>query len=182
MPYYTRHGKIQTTISANKFKTIIQSMKNEKQEYKSFVVCLYYFGLRVSEVLSLTSDLFYVDEELLTIDVPKRLKHGKKTPPISVGLDKPFVKEIVTTLEKTKPNSRLWDFSRVTGWKVVVRAFDRYPHYFRLNRITQLFSPSKTRPSGYSVKEVKSWTGLTLQALDYYIGLASSERIAEGLE
>jgi len=51
-----------------------------------------------------------------------------------------------------------------------------YPHYHRLTRITQFFL------DGHTIAEVKSWTGLTLKALDYYVGLVSIHKMGKSLK
>lgn len=48
----------------------------------------------------------------------------------------------------------------------------KYPHYERLNRITSMFR------NGHSIGEVQNWTGLTLKALDYYMGIIQTDDVA----
>ena len=82
---------------------------------------------------------------------------------------------IVETLKNRKPKELVWPYCRKTGYNIVKRVF-YYPHYHRLSRITQFFL------DGYSIAEVKSWTGLSLKALDYYVGLVSIHRMGESLK
>lgn len=183
MPNYSIEGKILTTISAYKFRDLMERGKFVKvPQHKALLAILYYFGIRISEALKLTKQSFTIEESSMFLDVGERLKHSKKTQELSVRLDRPYVKEILESLELIKRKSdRIFPYSRVTGWRIVRRAIKRYPHFLRLNRITHLFSPSHERPEGYSIGEVKNFTGLTLQSLEYYIGLAKLKRIGDEL-
>jgi hypothetical protein len=51
----------------------------------------------------------------------------------------------------------------------------KYPHYEGLNRVTTFFKEKR------SIAEVQNWTGLSLQALDYYLGLVSIEEMARSM-
>ena len=55
------------------------------------------------------------------------------------------------------------------------RAGFNYPHFFRLSRITNFFD------EGWTIAQVHSWTGLSLKALDYYVGLVDVKRMGESL-
>jgi len=176
LPNYTRNGKIETPISdKNFFRILTENKLSLGTERIAFLAILFYLGIRVSEALKLRPESFKIEGEKLFIDVGVRLKHSKRTPPLSVRLNRPFVDDIVKTVSKTKPTRRVWKFSRVTAWKIVRDTFDRYPHYFRLNRITNLFEKK------YSVSKLKSWTGLTLSSLNYYVGVVSVSELGENI-
>jgi len=176
MPNYTRHGKIETPTSDRKiFKVLTEKKLSLGTERTAFLAILFYLGIRVTEALKLRKESFTVEEGKLFVDIGERLKHSKRTPPLSVKLGRPFVEDIIKTVDKTKPKQRVWKFSRVTAWKIAKNTFDSYPHYFRLNRITDLFH------KGYKITEVKSWTGLTLRALNYYVGIVDTQRIGDNI-
>lgn len=176
MPSYTLHGKIETPISDKRFfETLRENKLSLGTERTAFLALLFYLGVRVTEALRLRKESFTVEGDKLFVDIGKRLKLSKRTPPLSVKLDRPFVKEIIETVSKTKPKRRIWKFSRVTAWKLCKKYDLHYPHFLRLNRITDLFQ------KGYKISEVRSWTGLTLAALDYYVGVVSTQRIGDNI-
>ncbi|MDG6222544.1 MAG: tyrosine-type recombinase/integrase [Candidatus Bathyarchaeota archaeon] len=172
MPNYTKKGKIELITSDTEFFNKVSNQQTQLgNEKTSFVCALYYFGIRVSEALNLTKESFTIKNKKLYVDVGQRLKHSKRTPPLSVKLDRPFVHNIVSVIQETDKGSKVWNFSRVTAWRIINKHFDKYPHYYRLNRITTFFD------KGYPISKVKSWTGLTLKALDYYVGVSDVSKM-----
>jgi hypothetical protein len=107
----------------------------------------------------------------LTVDV-ERLKHSKHTPALPIYLDDPFSEELKDAVLSTPKGKRVFPYSAKTGYNIVRRAF-KYPHLFRLSLITQFFN------QGYTIAEVRSWTGLSLKALDYYIGLVAIDKMGK---
>lgn len=182
MPNYTIEGKRLTPISKFKFNDMMQRGKFiTVPQHKALLAILYYFGFRISEALSLKTNNFTLEDNLLYVTV-QRLKHSRNTEALSVPIDRPYVNEILETLEATPNNKRLFPYSRVTGWRIVRRALNVYPHFLRLNRITHLFMPSPAKPSGYSITEVRSFTGLTVNSLNAYVGRVSVKEIGTDLE
>lgn len=174
MPYYTRNGKIQTPMSDEEFFRTLEEKKLKLGVKKTgYVAFLFYFGVRVSEALKMKPENFTIVGSSLFVDIGKRLKHSKTTSPLSVELNRPFVDEIVKSVERTNPNRRIWSWSRTTAWKIITKTFDRYPHYFRLNRITNLFD------KGFKISQVQNWTGLTLSSLNHYIGTSDTREIGK---
>ena len=109
-------------------------------------------------------------------------KLPKTTAPLEIPVDAAFVESIIDSIRLTKKEKRVWPYHRSTGWRIVKRVF-AYPHYHRLSRITWFFMPHPEigRPQGFSIAEVRSWTGLSLRALNYYIGLVSISKMGESL-
>jgi len=89
-------------------------------------------------------------------------------------MDAPFVESIVDSVRATKEDKRVWPYCRKTGYNIVHRVF-HYPHYHRLTRITQFFL------EGFTIPQVQSWTGLSLGALNYYIGLVDVSKMGASL-
>jgi hypothetical protein len=92
------------------------------------------------------------------------LKHSIKTSSLTIPRDALFVNEVVEAIKKEK-GQRIWNYCAKTSYNIVDRAFGFYPHFFSLSRITNFF------PEGWTRVQVHSWTGLTLKALDFYLGL-----------
>lgn len=124
-----------------------------------------------------------LEEWLRNYRFGQRLKHSKKTVPLPIPLDAPYVGSIVDSVIRVGRERRVWPYCRKTGYNIVRRVF-AYPHYHRLSRITWFFMPHPEmgRPRGFSLAEVKSWTGLTLKALDYYVGLVGISEMGEALK
>jgi hypothetical protein len=51
----------------------------------------------------------------------------------------------------------------------------KYPHWFRLTRITDFLK------EGYTLIAVRSWTGLSLVVLEYYAGLLELEGMGKSM-
>jgi len=175
MPYYTKEGK--QTIPMDD-KDFLKGMKNGyfvKRKHKAFVALLYYTACRVSEVLRAKKEQFKVTDSEIIWNVGKRLKHGLETPPLNIPLLAPYAEDIAYTIRYTRKGERVFPYSRVTGWLIVRRVF-KYPHFFRLSRITNFFL------EGWTIAQVRSWTGLSLRALEYYVGLVDVKRMGESLK
>jgi hypothetical protein len=82
------------------------------------------------------------------------------------------VNELEDAVLDTKKGQRVFPYGSSTGYRIVRRAF-KYPHYFRLSLITKFFQ------QGYTITEVRSWTGLSLKALDYYVGLVAIDKMGK---
>jgi hypothetical protein len=81
---------------------------------------------------------------------------------------------LINAIEGTKPGQKVFPYSPKTAYNIVHRAF-KYPHLFRLSRITNFFL------EGWTIAQVHSWTGLTLNALEHYIGIVDIQLMGESL-
>lgn len=143
-------------------------------KHRGLVALLHYSAVREMEALKSLRGQFRLTPNTLYYDVQLRLKHSKKTPPLPIPLSLPYVNCIVDSLLGVAPDKRVWPYCRKTGYNIVNRVF-AYPHYHRLSRITQFFL------DGFTIAEVKSWTGLTLNALNYYVGIVSIDKMGRSL-
>jgi len=144
-------------------------------DHEALITFLHYSAVRISEALKLCRSQFRIVRNTLFVDIGQRLKHSKRTHPLEIPLTAPYVNTIAETLKNRKAKQKMWPYCRKTGYNIVKRVFE-YPHYHRLSRITQFFL------DGHTIAEVKSWTGLTLKALDYYVGLVSIHRMGKTLD
>lgn len=96
------------------------------------------------------------------------------TPPLTLPLGAPYMNLLKQVIEETAKGERLFPYSPKTCYNIVHRAF-KYPHLFRLTRITWFLL------NGYSTTQVRSWTGLSLAALEYYAGLVATVKMGESL-
>lgn len=166
-----------------------------EKKHRGYCVLLFYSAVRKMEALrvikedfqlqgGLTTDVGNPLSDLLFFDVGIRLKtihhvkdkatgevkerkaHTLKTNPLPMDMSLPFMNELWEAIQNTKKGERVFPYSAKTGYNIVMRAF-KYPHLFRLSRITNFFH------EGYTVDEVHSWTGLSIQSLNYYLGIVS---------
>lgn len=172
---YSVAGKQEIPMSLAQFKECMTIGKFVKQQHRAFAIGIYYFGLRKTELRLATKDQFSIQGNYLVFDVGERLKHSAETDPLKIRLDAPFINEFVNQTENAQEGSRIFDFSDKTAYNIMRRAGFFYPHYCRLSRITNLFA------AGKSIAEVKSFTGLSLKALDFYVGKVALLKIADSL-
>jgi len=173
-PHYRKHGKIQTPLSDSKFIEIMQKGPFCKQIHQAYTSLLYYSAIRKSEGLRVVKQDFQTVSDNIVFDVGQRLKHSLRTPPLYIPLDAPYVDCLSEAIENAKKKKRIFNFSKKTAYNILDR-LGYYPHFFRLSRITNFFL------EGWTVVQVKSWTGLNLKNLDYYVGLVDVKRMGESL-
>lgn len=173
-PWYRKYGKIQEPITDADFVEGMRKGHFCGERHKGFVALLYYSAVRKSEALRALREQFRLSGDDVIFEVGKRLKHGIQTPPLNIPLEAPYVDEIWKAVLHTQEHSRVFPYSPRTGYNIVNRVF-LYPHFFRLSRITNFFA------EGWTIAQVHSWTGLTLKALDYYVGLVSVKQMGKSL-
>lgn len=144
------------------------------KNHKAYTVLLYYSAVRKTEALRARREQFLVSDQNVSFSVGKRLKHGIETPSLNIPVDAPYVYELTREIEQAKKNKRVFRFSPRTAYNIIDR-IGFYPHFFRLSRITNFFL------EGWTIAQVRSWTGLTLNALNYYIGLVDIKKMGESL-
>jgi integrase len=109
-----------------------------------------------------------------TVEPSFNIKEGITTKPLKLPLKAPYMNLLKETIEQTPEGLRVFDFCRSTSYNIVRRVF-KYPHLFRLTRITLFLL------DGYTPLQIRSWTGLSLAALEYYAGLVSTDRMGDSL-
>lgn len=198
-PNYSRHGKILTPLSEAQFAKGMTDGYFAHKTHRAFPVCIYYSAVRTNEARRSIKEQYDLDSnpDFIMFDVGPRLKKIRRkfrgkllsdrvyleklrkrapsitTPPLPLPKNAPFMDELIKRIEATEPEQAIFPFSDKTAYNIIDRVFF-YPHHFRLSRITWFFMPHPevNRPRGFSIPEVRSFTGLSLGALDYYIGLA----------
>jgi len=172
MPNYSKQGKIMIPLTPEQFIKGMSEGKFAREKHRGLAALLYYTGIRISEGLRAKKEQFSLQENRIYFEVGKRLKHGATTPPLIISLKRRHAGKIWEAAEETRSRERVWPYCRRTGYSIIARVWS-YPHHLRLTRITDLFS------KGYTIPEVKTYTGLTLPALDFYIGVVAIEKMAE---
>ena len=175
MPHYRKHGKIETPLTDEQFEEGMRNGHFAKQKHKGFVALLHYSAVRKTEALRARKEQFSLVGLEIKFDVGKRLKRGLKTPPLTIPLEAPYATDIWEAVRNTKDGNRVFPYSPKTGYNIVARVF-KYPHYHRLSRITWFFE------QGFPISQVRSWTGLSLSALNYYVGLVDVAKMGRALK
>lgn len=171
---YSRDGgKIEIPLTKQEFEEGLLSGKFCQQKHRAFAVMLWYAGLRKSELRRALKEQFQIQGDTLVFDVGPRLKHSKETEPLQFPLQAAHMDLVIEAIKCTKAGERVFNFSDRTAYNIIRRVW-HYPHHLRLTRITKEFQ------KGGTVPEIKAFTGLTLTALDSYIGKVTISKIGKG--
>lgn len=173
---YRRFGKIETAMTDEEFKEGMETGKFVHRKHKGYCVLLFYTGVRKLEAGNAKREQFQITKNMVIYNVSKRLKGSAFTPQLPLPRSLPFMDELVWAVENTEAGAKVWDYSPKTYYNIVRRAFDRYPHLCRLTRITNFFE------KGFDIAKVRSWTGLTLAALEYYVGVVDVAKMGKALK
>ena len=168
------HNKLTRLMMDPEFMERMRAYNHLDHRHKALIVVLYLTGIRISEALKVVAKQFKLLPTVLYFDVGTRLKGSKLTPALPLPLTAPHVTLIVDAYRDVQKDALVFPYCRKTGFNIAKR-FITYPHYFRMNRITRFFL------DGYTIPEVRAWTGLSLTTLNYYIGQASIERMSKSL-
>lgn len=173
MPWYRKGGKKMVPLQDEEWLEAMSDGYFVDRKHIGFMAVLYYTAVRKSEVLRSLRQQFNITGSHVFFDVGIRLKHGKLTPPLPLPLEAEYVDEIAWAVKETDPGDRVWPYCPRTAWNIVNRVLPGYPHFFRLSRITNFFL------EGWTIAQVKAWTGLSLQALNFYVGLADIQKMGD---
>jgi integrase len=171
---YGLTGKIEEPITEAEFSKGMKSGHFVEDKHRAFCVLLYYAGVRRGEALRVTRDQFRFTDSAIMYNVGERLKHSKETPNLKLPYSAPYMMELQKTIEDTKPGEKVFRFCPKTAYNIVHRVW-KYPHLFRLTRITSFFQ------QGYTIAQLRSWTGLSLAALEYYVGIVDTQKMGDSL-
>ena len=197
MPKY-KHGKQCEQLT---FKEIqdkaFQAESRLTREALSFFWLLYYSGARKSELYERTVEDCSVSETHFIIDFHQRKKGSAQVPALEIPLWFPGMNFVCEQLKKarerrksrklmertvkgvrsTKRLRASWLFPHVAArWaQVIVKEIlgeQYYPHFLRLNRITELCSDKDV-----TISMIKSYTGIrSLKTIQKYIGTSKKEQ------
>jgi hypothetical protein len=171
---YTVEGKQVYPMTDEGFREGMENGHFEKESHKAYCVLLYYSAVRKTEALRALREQFQIKPEGVLFEVGQRLKHGLKTPALFIPKSAPYINLLIGQIIKTPPQTRVFQFCPRTAYNVIRRVF-KYPHFFRLSRITNFFL------EGWTIAQIRSWTGLSLRALEFYVGTVDILRMGEKL-
>lgn len=191
-----KHGKQEHPISFKDFLERIQKAHLDP-EAEAFMWILYYTGVRKSEAYERVATDVEISPGLFSIDFHTRKKHGATVPPLEIPRAWPGVEILVHITEKARalrPVSKMvfyyeerkrvhriqkdhWLFPNIQSsqaWLLSKKVLgpEFYPHFLRLNRLTELGSD----PSA-SLVSLKSFSGIkSVLSLEYYLGTSKEEQ------
>lgn len=199
MPKY-KHGKIKESLTFEEIESkVSEAQKKLDIEATAFFWLLYYSGCRNSELYERVIEDCSITETHFVIDFGKRKKGGEAVPPLAFPLAFPGIETVIKHFNQVKikkPKRKLiertakgirtairkkakWLFPNIhrTWASIIVKTVlgkEYYPHFLRLNRITELCSDPD-----FSLTRLKSFTGLkSLDALQSYLGVSKKEQKA----
>jgi len=190
------HGKKEEILA---FPFVKQKVINANlpSRDEAFFWLLYYCGVRKSEAYERVASDFKVTETSLIVDFHQRKKRGAEVSPLELplnwyGIDK-LVKAVQIASSCKRKNKAVfsyvdkkrvravkldrWVFPHIQStkaWEIVqnVLGEDYYPHFLRLNRLTEIASD----PSA-SLTRLRSFSGIrSTTALDSYLGTSKKEQ------
>lgn len=124
-----------------------------------FCLTIYYTGIRISEALSLTPENIDVAAGVVLVRTLKKRKYQEyRRIPIPWWLVKALLK-----LRTKTPQSRFWEFSRVTGWRIIKRVMAGA-------KIAGIQATTKGLRHGFGVRSIL--TKVPLTTVQYLIGHA----------
>ena len=173
MPNYA-HKETRLMFDDEFNKLMVSKFFTKPKRDRALMALLYYSGVRVSEAIGTKRKQLYRSTNVLYYDVGERLKHSKTTPALPIPFDAPHVSNIIDVYVDLEPEALVFDITRRTAL-TVVKSFAFYPHFYRANRITRFFL------DGYTIPEVKGWTGLNVKNLEYYVVMASIVKMGRTL-
>lgn len=169
-------------------------------EGQAYFWLLYYCGVRKSEGYERIIDDVELTESLFIIDFHQRKKHGSQVPALKLprtfpGVElicqqllsarerKPHRKLLIYSPEKgrieTKTERAQWLFPHINrSWAAhivkTVLGEQYYPHFLRLNRLTEIGSDESA-----NVTRLKSFSGIrSIKALECYLGVSQKQQDA----
>lgn len=141
---------------------------------RAYMTTLYYWALRCSEARMLEAQHFTWDDRYVALRLRVRLKGTHAPKPIPLRRDRPGMSDL-WDLTRATPEGLLFPFSRMTAWRIIHRAINLYPHFFKMSRVTQLLQR-------YGIVGAQRFTGLPLRTLLYYVGEVNDRQMAEEVD
>jgi len=192
-PYYEhkyKTGKKKHTIPLEK---MIEKVKEAdlSPSHEAYFWLLYWTGCRKSEAYERVVEDFVINGTHLIVDFHQRKKHGETTFPLKLRLDAHGVDKIVSQLQRAKKKNPtiktlyvyvnkvrtpvnkkgVWAFRKIqstTAWDIVDKVLgeDYYPHFLRLNALTEV---GLTRDS---ITHIKDMSGIkSIKSIQAYMGM-----------
>ena len=200
MPHY-KSGKQTEQLEFNQVQEKVEAAKKRlTKEQLSYFWLLYYSGCRKSELYERTVGDCSITSESFILDITQRKKGSANTEPLEFPLWFPGIDVVCAWLEKARSKkkstkllerwknkkritSRIkahWLFPNIhrdTALRIVknILGAQYYPHFLRLNRITELCSDPES-----NLTRIKSFTGIKSTRIieENYMGISKMQQKA----
>lgn len=119
----------------------ILSLLIQEPRDRSLIYFLYLSGTRIGEALKVTPGDFKKNDKVLTVEIQTEKNpwtDSRIIPLMDNTKNKPFLKEIKARISKTKPGEPLWDFTRMTAWRICKKHINRGTHEGRKSRASYI--------------------------------------------
>ncbi len=132
--------EIESIWTREKINDVISNIKDKK--HRAFLSLLYLTAGRISEVLEVkklnitnfvSKGVVYLKTKMIN-----EKNRNIKTKDVPFVEEDVLVKNILDYKKDLKYHQKLFDFSRVTGWRLLVKYTGLWPHSFRHFRLTEL--------------------------------------------
>lgn len=97
-----------------------------------------------------------------------------RTPPLTLPISAQYMTTLQDAIDNTPKEKPLFPYSPGTAYNIIHRVWN-YPHLMRLSRISWFLL------NGWTPLQIKSWTGLSLSAIDYYAGLVDTMKMGKSM-
>ena len=174
MPLY--NIKYRDTMSREQFFKLYQNIS--KPKHRAFALLLYLTGCRISEILALTpSAIMHDNGNGFDVRIHRLKGSSNRHNILRLPLDEysNVLYKYSWQLPKEELHKRIFSFNRRTGHRYIRKYFDRYPHFFRMNRATWILNR-------YGIDAVLTWFGWKIKSAGYYIADAKIQEIGMSLE
>jgi len=199
MPKYKAGKQIEQLSFSEIQEKVAQAKSKLTLEAEAFFWLLYYAGVRKSELYERTVEDCQLTETHLIIDFHRRKKGSMRVEPLEFpvwfpGLDviceqlekakkrrksRKLIEKTVEGVRSTKRVKARWLFPHVhRAWALhivkTVLGSRYYPHFLRLNRITEICSDPEA-----NISRIRSFTGIkTIRVIEGYLGTSRKEQKA----
>ena len=179
-PHRYKFGKQQEPIFALEFLDKIEALPDltfHQRRKRAFNIAIFYSGLRQTEWRILLRKNIKIEGERIVVSA-FRLKKGnvsrdEATRPIVLRTYWRLIPELIEWINQFQDNERIFSLSQSTAWNYVKSVYPMgYPHYYRLNKITEMCNNTKM-----SILEIRNWTHLHLSTIEKY--MSQSERYVD---
>ena len=157
MPRY-KNKRLKVT-NTSEFFDMLERLFNERE--KALVTVLYYWGIRISEALSLKPNDVFTDKEKIYLKI-SRLKGSRQTDDIPINIKSLGIELFLNQVSITNEDNKIFPISRVQAWRIC-KKLNLYPHFFRLSRFTHI-------AEDYGLVFLINFGGITAKTANSYIG------------
>jgi integrase len=173
MGRYAKLGKPNRAITVEDLHAGLKKLEHEPLAYRAYLALVYWVGCRRGEPLRLLASDVYAEGFNLFIKHLPAFKRGHRAEVIELPLNLEGVDLIMLLAGEAKGNYPLFNFSSMTGYRIIVKALGVYPHWLRYDRITKIRRTIDGKK--VSIDDAKSFTGIRSDRTMQGYGMTTDE-------